>query len=351
MIPHYKNIHNRFKINGFHLEREALFQLAYSFIKEGAQFEKEFGEFLLDWIDNKDTIQLMTSGTTGEPKLITMQKQAMVNSAIATADFFDLHPGDKVLHCLPTRYIAGKMMLVRSLIVGLEMDIMTPTSHLDDLLPSKKYDFVALVPVQAQAGLDKLNQFKKIIIGGAKLSDTLAHQLQYCNAAIYETYGMTETITHIAARRIGAECFETLPNVSISKDDRGCLVIQAPNIVSSTIVTNDLVEIISDNQFKWLGRFDNVINSGGIKYFPEQIEAKLALKINQRFFIAGLPDDNLGQKIVLFIEGEEFPLEASIFSELEKFERPKEIHFIPNFIETNNKLIRFEMVNNQISLL
>ena len=351
MIPHYKNIHNRFKINGFHLEREALFQLAYSFIKEGAQFEKEFGEFLLDWIDDKDTIQLMTSGTTGEPKLITMQKQAMVNSAIATADFFDLHPGDKVLHCLPTRYIAGKMMLVRSIIVGLEMDIMTPTSHLDDLLPSKKYDFVALVPVQAQAGLDKLNQFKKIIIGGAKLSDTLAHQLQYCNAAIYETYGMTETITHIAARRIGAECFETLPNVSISKDDRGCLVIQAPNIVSSTIVTNDLVEIISDNQFKWLGRFDNVINSGGIKYFPEQIEAKLALKINQRFFIAGLPDDNLGQKIVLFIEGEEFPLEASIFSELEKFERPKEIHFIPNFIETNNKLKRFEMVNNQISLL
>ncbi len=351
MIPHYKNIHNRFKINGFHLEREALFQLAYSFIKEGAQFEKEFGEFLLDWIDDKDTIQLMTSGTTGEPKLITMQKQAMVNSAIATADFFDLHPGDKVLHCLPTRYIAGKMMLVRSIIVGLEMDIMTPTSHLDDLLPSKKYDFVALVPVQAQAGLDKLNQFKKIIIGGAKLSDTLAHQLQYCNAAIYETYGMTETITHIAARRIGAECFETLPNVSISKDDRGCLVIQAPNIVSSTIVTNDLVEIISDNQFKWLGRFDNVINSGGIKYFPEQIEAKLALKINQRFFIAGLPDDNLGQKIALFIEGEEFPLEASIFSELEKFERPKEIHFIPNFIETNNKLKRFEMVNNQISLL
>jgi O-succinylbenzoic acid--CoA ligase len=351
MIPHYKNIHNRFKINGFHLEREALFQLAYSFIKEGAQFEREFGEFLLDWIDDKDTIQLMTSGTTGEPKLITMQKQAMVNSAIATADFFDLHPGDKVLHCLPTRYIAGKMMLVRSIIVGLEMDIMTPTSHLDDLLLSKKYDFVALVPVQAQAGLDKLNQFKKIIIGGAKLSDTLAHQLQYCNAAIYETYGMTETITHIAARRIGADGFETLPNVSIAKDDRGCLVIQAPNIVSSTIVTNDLVEIISDNQFKWLGRFDNVINSGGIKYFPEQIEAKLALKINQRFFIAGLPDDNLGQKIVLFIEGEEFPLEASIFSELEKFERPKEIHFIPNFIETNNKLKRFEMVNNQISLL
>jgi O-succinylbenzoic acid--CoA ligase len=349
MMPHYKNIHNRFKINGFHLDKEALFQLAYSYIKEGVQFEKEFGEFLLDWIDNKDTIELMTSGTTGIPKLITLQKQAMVNSAIATADFFNLRPGNKVLHCLPTRYIAGKMMFVRSIIVGLEMDLIAPTSHLDDLLPSKKYDFVALVPIQAQAGLDKLNQFKKIIIGGAKLTDTLAHQLKSCNAEIYETYGMTETITHIAAKRIGAEYFETLPNVSISKDDRSCLVIHAPNIVASTIVTNDLVEISSEHKFKWLGRFDNVINSGGIKYFPEQIEAKLALKINQRFFIAGLPDDNLGQKIALFIEGEEFPLEANIFNELEKFERPKEIHFILHFIETNNKLKRFEMVENQIN--
>lgn len=349
MIPHYRNIHNRFKINGVHLDKEALFQLAYSFIKEGAHFEKEFGEFILDWIDDKDTIQLMTSGTTGTPKLITIQKQAMVNSAIATADFFDLRPGDRVLHCLPTRYIAGKMMLVRSIIIGLEMDLIAPTSHLDDLLPTTNYDFVALVPIQAQAGLDKLNQFKKIIVGGAKLSETLSHQLKDCDADIYETYGMTETITHIAAKKIGSECFETLPNVLISKDDRGCLVIDAPNVVASTIVTNDLVEIISDNKFKWLGRFDNVINSGGIKYFPEQIEAKLALKINQRFFIAGLPDDNLGQKIVLFIEGEEFPLEASFFNELEKFERPKEIHFLPHFIETNNKLKRFEMVENQIN--
>ncbi len=351
MIPHYKNIHNRFKINGFHIEREALFQLAYSFIKEGAPFEIEFGEFLLDWIDDKDTIQLMTSGTTGEPKFVTMKKQAMVNSAIATANFFDLHPGDKVLHCLPTRFIAGKMMLVRSIIIGLEMDIMTPSSHLDDLLPSKKYDFVALVPIQAQAGLEKLNQFKKIIIGGAKLSETLTQQLKSCKAAIYETYGMTETITHIAAKRIGAECFETLPNVAISKDERGCLVIQAPNIVDENIVTNDLVEICSEHEFKWLGRIDNVINSGGIKYFPEQIEAKLALKINQRFFIAGLPDENLGQKIALFIEGDEFPLEATVFNELEKFECPKEIHFIPQFIETNNKLKRFEMVENQINSL
>ena len=348
MIPHYKNIHNRFKINGFHLEREALFQLAYSFVKEGDDFEIEFGQFLLDWIDENDSIQLMTSGTTGEPKLISLQKQAMVHSAIATADYFDLHPGDKVLHCLPTRYIAGKMMLIRAVIIGLEMDIIKPSSHLDDLLPSKKYDFVALVPAQAQAGLDKLNQFKKIIIGGAKLQDTLALKLQNCDAEIYETYGMTETITHIAAKKIGATYFEVLPNVSVSKDARGCLIIHAPN---ESVITNDLVEINNAQEFKWLGRYDNVINSGGIKYFPEQIEAKLISKIKQRFFVANLPDDNLGQKIVLVVEGEKFDIDFNIFNDLEKFERPKEVHFITQFIETNNKLKRFEMIENIINSL
>ncbi len=351
MTPNYKKIHNLFKINGFHLDSEALFQLAYSFIKEGVEYEREFGLFLMDWIDAKDTIELMTSGTTGTSKMITIKKQAMVNSAIATANFFDLHPGDKVLHCLPTRYIAGKMMLVRSIILGLEMDLIPPTAHLENVLPSKKYDFVALVPIQAQAGVEKLNQFKKIIIGGAKLSDALANKLHSCSAEIYETYGMTETITHIAAKKIGAERFKTLPNVTLSKDDRGCLVIEVPNIADTKIVTNDLVEISNEHEFKWLGRFDNVINSGGIKYVPEQIEAKLASKISQRFFIAGLPDDKLGQKIVLFIEGEKFTLDTAVFNELEKFERPKEIYFISHFIETNNKLKRMQMVENQINSL
>lgn len=351
MHPNYRNIHNRFKINGFHLNRETLIDLAYNFIKEGADFEKEFGEFLLNWLDDNETVALMTSGTTGSPKLIYLQKQAMVNSAIATADFFNLRPGDKILHSLPTRYIAGKMMLVRAIIIGLEMDIIAPTSHLEGLLPSKKYDFGALVPVQTQAGINKLNQFKKIIIGGAKLSETLVNQLTNCTAEIYETYGMTETITHIAAKKIGADYFEILPNVTISKDERGCLVIQAPNIVAENIVTNDLVEIFNSKKFKWLGRFDNVINSGGIKYFPEQIEAKLNSRITQRFFIAGLPDVLLGQKIVLFIEGNEFSVPDTCYSTLAKFEKPKEIYFIPHFIESNNKLKRFEMVQNQINLL
>ena len=339
MIPNYKNIHNRFKINGVHLDKEALFQLAYSSIKEGEAYEKELGEFLLDWLDDKETIQLTTSGTTGTPKIITIKKEAMVYSAIATGNFFDLHPQDKALLCLSSRYIAGKMMIVRAMMLGLELDIMVPRSHLDDLLSHKIYDFVAIVPLQAENSLDKLNQFKKIIIGGAKVSDDLALKLNELNAKIYETYGMTETITHIAAKRIGETYFNTLEHVTITIDDRKCLVIDASSITNEKIVTNDIVEIHNEKQFKWLGRYDNVINSGGVKLFPEQIEMKLASKISNRFFIAGLPDAVLGTRVVLIIEGEVQEIDAVIFDSLDKFEKPKEILFLPEFVETETKKV------------
>ena len=339
MVPYYKSIHNRFKINNFHFDKEALYQLAYTLIKEGKEHEKDLGVFLLDWLDDKETIQLTTSGTTGAPKIITIKKQSMVHSAIATGNYFNLHPQDKALLCLPARYIAGKMMIVRSMMLGLELDIMVPTSHLDDLLPHKNYDFVAIVPLQAENSLEKLHQFKKIIIGGAKVSDDLAKKLKEIKSDIYETYGMTETITHIAAKKIGEEFFTILEHVSITSDDRNCLVIDVPSISDEKIVTNDIVEILNDKQFKWIGRYDNVINSGGIKLFPEQIEAKLASKIKNRFFITSQPDAVLGSKVVLVIEGEKKDIDSSIFNSLEKFERPREILFVTEFVETETKKI------------
>ena len=339
MIPHYKSIHNRFKINNFHFDKEALYQLAFTLIKEGEEHENDLGVFLLDWLDDKETIQLTTSGTTGVPKNITVKKQSMVHSAIATGNYFNLHPQDKALLCLPARYIAGKMMIVRSMMLGLELDIMVPTSHLDNLLPHKNYDFVAIVPLQAENSLDKLHQFKKIIIGGAKVSDDLAKKLKEIKSDIYETYGMTETITHIAAKKIGEEYFDVLEHVSISTDDRNCLVIDVPSISEEKIITNDIVDILNNKQFKWTGRYDNVINSGGIKLFPEQIEAKLASKIANRFFIAGLPDPVLGTKVVLIIEGEVQEIDVAIFNSLKKFEKPKEVFFVSKFVETETKKI------------
>lgn len=343
MIPHYKSIHSRFKINDFHFDKEALFQLAYSLIKEGKQYENDLGVFLLDWLDDKETIELTTSGTTGAPKIITIKKQSMVHSAIATGNFFNLHPQDKALLCLSARYIAGKMMIVRAMMLGLELDILEPSSHLDDLLSHKIYDFVAIVPLQAENSLEKLHQFKKIIIGGAKVSDDLANKLRKIKSEIFETYGMTETITHIAAKRVGEECFNVLEHVLISIDERNCLVINAPSISDEKVVTNDIVEILNERQFIWIGRYDNVINSGGIKLFPEQIEVKLAPKIPNRFFITGQPDAVLGTKVILVIEGEVKQIDTTIFDILDKFERPKEVFFVKEFVETEtNKVNRNE---------
>lgn len=335
----YKNVNNHFKLNGFHLNRKDLCRVAYSFIKEGEEHEKSVGDFILDWFDKKTYIELNTSGTTGSPKIIQMDKQAMVNSALATGDFFDLRPGDKALHCLPTKYIAGKMMFVRGFILGLDMDFVAPSSH--PLLHNEtKYDFVSMVPLQAENSLTELKNVKKMIVGGAKMSKPLEKSLSQLNTKGYETYGMTETITHIAAKIIGEKAFSILPNIKISQDERNCLVIHAPKISEETIVTNDLVELVNENEFVFLGRIDNVINSGGIKLIPEQIEEKLSHKIHSRFFVTGIQDASLGEKLALIIEGEKQLLDETVFDGLDKYEKPREVFYVSKFIETQNGKIK-----------
>ncbi|MFE3847667.1 AMP-binding protein [Flavobacterium sp. LB3P45] len=343
----YKNVHNHFKLNGFHLDRKDLCRVAYSFIKEGEDHEKSVGDFILDWFDNKSYLELNTSGTTGAPKIIRIEKQAMVNSALATGDFFNLSPGDRTLHCLPTKYIAGKMMFVRSFILGLDMDFVAPSSH--PLLHNEiKYDFVAMVPLQAQNSLLELKNVKKMIVGGAKMSKSLEKSLSKLKTETYETYGMTETITHIAAKKTGEKYFTILPNIKIYQDDRNCLVINAPKISSETIVTNDLVELINESQFEYLGRIDNVINSGGIKLIPEQIEDKLFNKIHSRFFVTGIQDPVLGEKVIVVIEGEKQNLDESTFDELDKYEKPKEIFYVSKFIETHNGKIKRKEIQESL---
>lgn len=336
----HKNVHNYFKLDGYHLNAADLCQIGYSFIKEGDAYERSIGEFFLDWFDHKDYIEMTTSGTTGLPKLVRLEKQAMIQSALATGDFFGLKPGDKALLCLPTQFIAGKMMLVRSLILGLELDVVVPSTE-PLAYNNKKYDFVAMVPLQVQNSIEKLKNIKKLIIGGAKIDSSLEEKLLPLKTEIYETYGMTETITHIAAKRVGESVFSILPNVKIEKDDRGCLVIYVSSISDEPIVTNDLVDLVNENQFSFLGRFDNVINSGGVKLIPEQIEAKLTGKINSRFFVTGVPDTTLGEKLILVIEGEKQDFGPDFFDVLGKFEKPKEIVFVPKFKENENgKLLR-----------
>jgi len=340
--PTYQNVHNQFKLNGFQLTREDLCRVAYSFIKEGEDFEKPVGDFLLDWFDSKDHIEMQTSGTTGPSKIVSISKQAMVNSALATGDFFDLHPGDTALQCLPVKYVAGKMMLVRAMILGLDLEFVAPSSH-PMLHDENEYDFVAMVPLQAQNSLSELKKVKKLIVGGAKINSALEKALMKLKTEVYETFGMTETITHIAAKHIGEKAYTVLPNVTISYDDNNCLVIHAPRISDEIIYTNDIVELVNENQFVFLGRMDNVINSGGIKLIPEQIEEKLANKINSRFFISSKEDKELGEKVVLVIESEKQDVDENLFEGLDKYEKPKEIIFIPKFKETpSGKVMRNE---------
>ena len=340
----YQNVHNKFKLNGFSFTKDDLLRVAYSFIKEGETYEKPLGIFILDWFDAKSYLEMNTSGSTGSPKIIRVDKQAMVNSALATGDFFDLQPGQKVLHCLPTDYVAGKMMFVRAFILGLDMEFVAPSSHPLEGVKGT-FDFCGMVPLQAKNSLNDLGRIKKLIIGGAKVNKTLEQELVKVPSQIYETYGMTETITHIAAKRVGETAFTVLPNVKITTDDRQCLVIDAHKISTETIKTNDLAELISDTQFVWKGRFDNVINSGGIKLIPEQIEEKLASSISNCFFVYGQADELLGEKLVLYVEGESMPIDESIFEVLDKYEKPKEIVFIPEFKRTaTGKVIRDQSI-------
>ena len=339
----YKEIHPKFKLNGFSLSEDDLYRVAYSYIKEGEEFEKPVGEFILDWLDNNTYIEMHTSGSTGIPKLIRVEKQAMVNSAIASGTFFGLQAGDKILNCLPMKYVAGKMMFVRSFVLGLEMDFVAAS-----LQPLKKlegcYDFSAMVPLQAQNSLGELHIIKKLIVGGAKINAKLEKQLlKLKKTECYETFGMTETVSHIAAKKVGEKSFRLMPNVSIATDERNCLIINAPLLLDDPIITNDLVEIIEPNQFKFLGRLDNVINSGGVKINPEQVEEKLVHKINSRFMICGKPDVDLGEKVVLIIESEPFTIDPAVFEDLDKYEKPKEVHFLNHFKDSSNgKLLRKE---------
>lgn len=333
-------IHPDFKLNGQTFDELQLQHLAFMLIKDGNPFEEDLGNLILQWFDENDFVLLTTSGTTGAPKEIELNKEHMIASAKATAAFFEVFEKTKALLCLPTRYIAGKMMFVRALILGWELDFVEPTSSpLDGI--TKDYDFCAMVPLQVENSLDNLHRIEKIIVGGARISSQLHNKLEGIDTSIYETYGMTETITHIAVKKLGEVTFTVLPHVSISADSRGCLLITAPEITDEPVQTNDIVDIIDDKHFVWKGRIDNVVNSGGVKLFPEQIEERLAHYIPYRFFIIGKEDEVLGEKVVLVIESAPYTLKDEVFESLSKYEKPKEIQFVPEFEETpTGKILR-----------
>jgi O-succinylbenzoic acid--CoA ligase len=336
MIP---KIHPLFRLNNIPLDHEGLMAVAYSYVKEGEPWEKEVGDFVLNWLDDFEVVTVYSSGSTGKPKPIKLKKQHMINSALQSEERFNVHEESEALSCLPYSYIAGKMMMVRALTCGWNLDLVEPSaSPLAKL--RKRYDFTALTAYQLSNSLDDLHKSRKIIVGGGAIASGLIAQLDGKHSKIYHTYGMTETCSHIAVRKIHPEymdSFETLPDVQISTDDRDCLVIKAGHLCDNEFVTNDIVNIIDENHFIVKGRIDNIINTGGVKVHPETIEDVLSKQIKDRFFVAGIEDEKLGQQITLFIEtnDQKYHIENLQMDKLDKYHRPKTIHYLESFPETH----------------
>lgn len=305
-------------------------------------------KFLREWFSDSEMLKVQTSGSTGTPKTFEIEKKKMLNSAKMTCDFLKLKKGDKALLCLPTEYISGKMMLVRAIERGLKViSREVNSSPIRDL--EEKVDFCAMTPLQVENSLDNIHKIRNLIIGGAEVSESLIKKISEVadenKNKIFETYGMSETLSHIALKSIfpvREDYFKVLEGVEISQDDRGCLVIFAPKLNSDKLITNDLVEIKNNGEFRFLGRIDNVINSGGAKIFPEVLEKLVKQEVANELVFVGIKDEVLGQKLVLVIEGKE---DEKIKNKIlnigyeKRFHRPKEIIFVEKIPRTPNSKV------------
>lgn len=311
-----------------------------------------------EWNSGKLDFEIKTSGSTGTPKKIKLLRKDILASVELTKNAFDLSEYNLFYCCLNIETIGGLMMLFRSQVLKSEFLVVEPSSkpfeklgNLEYLLNQKRGEvFFAFVPMQLQNMLEDdksmqlLRTAKTILVGGASISPELKHQIYESELPVYETYGMTETISHIALKNLyeGDENFKVLEGVEIKTNAQNCLMIKSPSTADLWIETNDMVEIIDKNSFKLLGRIDNVINSGGVKIQLEKIEEIINENtiLKERFFCFGIPDEKLGQKLVLVVESKEKKVsKEQLSSILSKFETPKEIYFVEKFSETSSSKV------------
>jgi len=318
--------------------------------ENGFDYEEEWIKaialFLQQWFNEEDDILVHTSGSTGKPQVIRLSKIKMKISAAMTCDYFDLKPVDKALLCLSADNIAGRMMLVRAIERGLNLIAVNPIGcPLSSI--TEKVKFSAMVPIQVQNCMMKncLNKTDKLLIGGGAVSDKMQEKLKELPVKCYSSYGMTETMSHVAIKKLSgkdaSDWYEGLKDISFTLDDRGCLQIDALSLGVEKLQTNDLCELRGNHHFKWLGRLDFVINSGGVKVCPEPLEKSLSPYLPFPFFISGIPNEKLGEQVVLFIEAlsaEQIPVHniQDIFLEWPKYQRPKAIYYLHEFAYTSS---------------
>lgn len=334
-------------LEGKRYSREEIAYLADNAPENLSPFLLELYYFLVEWFGDSPFVTVHTSGSTGTPKVLTVRKEQMMQSARITCEFLNLHKGDTALLCMPLQYIAGKMMVVRALVAGLNLILCPPSGHplADVAVPLR---FVAMVPLQVFNTLqvpqekERLCNTEILIIGGGAIDSALESEIRLLPGEVYSTYGMTETLSHIALRRLNGSSasshYRPFSSVELSLSPENTLIIKAPLVCSETLVTNDVVQLYPDGSFVILGRKDNIINSGGIKIQAEIVEEKLRPFISVPFVITSVPDVRLGQAVVLLLEKS---ADLEIIKErlrlvLPKYQQPKKLFSVSQIPLTGN---------------
>ncbi len=275
-----------------------------------SSFHRELSDFLADWFSAETSLTVQTSGSTGRPRRLLVLKERLWNSAGLTCQFLGLQAGQSALLCLPLRYIAGKMLVVRALRARLDLQLVEPDGHPLRTVETTPY-VAAFTPQQifntlgSEQETERLKAIRQVLIGGGAVSGQLAEQLRSFPSAVYSTYGLTETLSHIALCRLSgpeaSDRYRPLPGVRLALSSDGTLVIEAPAVAEGLIVTNDLAALALDGSFKILGRMDNVINTGGFKVGVEELEEALSTVMPAPFAITAAPDEKFGEVIVLVL--------------------------------------------------
>lgn len=303
----------------------------------------KFEEFIQEWRNEHPYILVKTSGSTGSPKEISLEKGFMRDSALRTIDFFGLNSASRLHSCVSPDFIGGKMMAVRAELIKANLTWEEPSNTpLKDFPVKKKIDLLAIVPSQMIHILDNIQsmpEIKNIIIGGSAIHPDLRKKIALSGLNAFETYGMTETASHIALRKVkdSEEPFSLLPGISVEVDSNDCLVILFSN--GKRIETNDLTTLVSPSQFYIRGRFDNMIISGGKKINPYELEKRISSLISSPFYVTGVPDEKWGEKTVLVIEGEKLcvnDIKNKLREVLQNWELPKEIITVEKIPRTSN---------------
>lgn len=317
---------------------------------------RSLADFLKDWHNDSDTIAVHSSGSTGAPKIMHVEKKRMLASAKITCDFLHLHKGDTALLCMSLDHIGAQMVVVRSIERGMHLVEVPPCghplAHLD-----RSIDFAAMVPLQIYNTLqvpqekERLKQIKQLIIGGGAMAPEIEEELRSFPNAVWSTYGMTETLSHIALRRVNgdetSEWYTPLNNVRIRLDENNCLCILARKICDNELITNDIATINDQGQFKIIGRRDNTINSGGLKIQIEEIEQKLHELGEKNFAIGSYPDKKFGQIVVLLTDEKNRDTKERI-SQLPPYWQPKRIIYTTQIPLTENGKIARQKVQEEI---